>query len=398
MSRPRQGFWQTLEDVPSCQAVPAEWRARLGEEHEAASAFLRPTDGRATSHPCISHPDCGCYHDVVVHCPDDIIAVCHCGRGCEPFALQQSDIAILEVDRPKLDRAIARAFGLFEERTGATGLPGTTCIGQYSFSVRSRFPVYLIIRQESDEFESVAYRLVSRAESSIILTAPTRELCSAHTEQHLLARKSAFFALSENLTLGDGGRLIPHRDLDVVLTGFRVANEPTVEPATPGTTAPASAPQSPKQEERRVEWPDPVETCYATHQFRSDGTLVFRVRVEGGVAVEAFFKMNSGQPTKQLQLMRVLCASWPKPTSLKDALEAAYGTELHSPARGGAEMRRICLNRFRPLVSAIRAKLSGRGINPEILPAINPFGPQDTSLCLQLADLNNRAGKDPAGA
>ena len=394
----RQGFWQALEDVPGCRAVTAEWRAHLGEEYEAGSTFLRPTDNQAASHPCTSLPSCGCYHDVIVHGPDDIVAVCHCGQGCAPFALQQSDIAVYEVDRHKLERAIARAFGLFEERTGAPDLPGTTCIGQYSFSVRSRFPVYLIIRQEPEGFESVAYTLISQAESPIILTAPTRELCSAHTEQRLMARKSAFFALSENLSLGDGGQLIPHRDLDVILSGFRAANVPAAEPALSVTAAPASAPPQPKRGVSKIDWPDPEETCYATYQFRSDGTLVFRVRGEGDVSVEAFFKMMNGQPTKQLQLMRVLCDSWPKSTSLKDALAAAYGTELQSPARGGADMRRTCLNRFRPLVSAIRQKFEKYGINPEILPAINPFDPQDTSLCLQLADLNNRAVKDSAGA
>lgn len=75
------GFWQALETVPGVAAVDAEWKARFGNDYGAAKAFLRPNGKLASSHPCMVQRGCGCEHEVVVHGPEDIVAVCRCERG-----------------------------------------------------------------------------------------------------------------------------------------------------------------------------------------------------------------------------------------------------------------------------------------------------------------------------
>ena len=107
--------WLALEAVPGLVAVEAEWRAKFGDGFESAKGFLRPNGKLASSHPCTVQRGCGCEHDVVIHDPEDIVAVCRCGRGCEPFPLKRSEIVVYELDRAALDAAIVETFKLIKE-------------------------------------------------------------------------------------------------------------------------------------------------------------------------------------------------------------------------------------------------------------------------------------------
>ena len=179
MTNRSTGFWQALETVPGVAAVDAEWKVRFGSDYGTAKAFLRPNGKLASSHTCLVQRGCGCEHEVVVHDSEDIVAVCRCERGCETFALQRSDIVVYELDRPALDTALAKVFGLIEETDAGTDLPGTTRIGVYSPYAGYRFPVYLTIQIEPDDFSEVLDGLLGRNEAPFLLLAPTRGLCAA---------------------------------------------------------------------------------------------------------------------------------------------------------------------------------------------------------------------------
>ena len=224
-----RGFWPTLETVPGLSAVNAEWRTRFGDEYAAAKSFIRPNGKRATSHPCTARPGCGCAHEVVEHGPNDIVAVCRCGRGCPTFPLKRSDIALHELDRPAFDQALVRAFSLMEEPDPTTGLHQTTRIGAYSPYAGFRFPVYLTIQLEPDDFDSIVSGLVSRTDEPFVLLAPTREHCAAATERLLRNRKSAFVPLVENTELVGRRRPRLLRPVDDILCAFRAANLPAPE-------------------------------------------------------------------------------------------------------------------------------------------------------------------------
>jgi len=229
------GFWQALETVPGAAAVDAEWKGRFGSDYGTAKAFLRPNGKLASSYPCMVQRGCGCEHEVVVHNPEDIVAVCRCERGCETFALQRSDIVVYELDRPALDTALAKVFGLIEETDAETDLPGTTRIGVYSPYAGYRFPVYLAIQIEPDDFSETVDGLLGRNGMPFILLSPTRELCSSKAEKRLTDKRSGFVSLSESVAIGDKRQLRLLRPLDEILAQFRGVNLPP--PKEDGATA-----------------------------------------------------------------------------------------------------------------------------------------------------------------
>ncbi len=224
-----RGFWQALEIVPGLSAVAAEWQMRIGEGYEPAKPFLRPSGKLASSHPCTEQRPCECAHEVVEHGLDDIVAVCRCGRGCTTFPLNRSEIAVYELDRTAFDQTLAGVFNLMEEPDPTTGLHQTTRIGVYSPYAGFRFPVYLTIQLELDDFHHVVSSLVSRTDEPFILIAPTHDLCTAPTERMLASRKSAFVPLEENIELAVRPRFRLLRPLDDILSSFQAANLPAPE-------------------------------------------------------------------------------------------------------------------------------------------------------------------------
>ena len=224
-----KGFWNALEAVPGLSAVSAEWRTRFGDEYGSAKAFLRPNGKRAASHPCTVPGGCGCGHDVVEHGPDDIVAVCRCGRGCETFALKPSDITVYELDRTAFYGAVAGAFKLMGEPDSATGLHQTARIGAYSPYAGLRFPVYLTIQLEPDDFHHLVSDLVSQTEGPFVLLAPTRDLSTARSQRLLSKKKSAFIPLVETVAPARYRELRLLRPLDEILFAFRAAHLPAPE-------------------------------------------------------------------------------------------------------------------------------------------------------------------------
>ena len=158
---------------------------RIGEGYESAKPFLRPSGKLASSHPCTERRPCECAHAVVEHGPEDIVAVCRCGRGCTTFPLNRSEIAVYELDRTAFDQAVAGAFNLMGEPHTENGLHQTTRIGVYSPYAGFRFPVYLTIQLEPDDFHHIVSGLVSRTDEPFVLLAPTHDLCTAPTELHV---------------------------------------------------------------------------------------------------------------------------------------------------------------------------------------------------------------------
>lgn len=196
------GFWYALEAVSGLAAVDAEWKAQFGTDYGFGKPFLRPTSKLASSYPCTVAGGCGCEHEVVIHAHEDIVAVCRCERGCETFRLKQSDIVVYELNRPALDAALAKTFGLVEETHRGEELRGTTRIGVYSPHAGFRFPIYLTIQIESHDFNSVLDGLLARNEMPFILLSPTRTLCSPEGEKRLTDKRSIFVPLSENVAIG----------------------------------------------------------------------------------------------------------------------------------------------------------------------------------------------------
>ncbi len=284
MKNRKSGFWHALEAVPGAAAVDIEWKALLGSDYETAKAFLRPNGKMAASHPCMVQRGCGCEHEVVVHDSEDIVAVCRCERGCETFSLQRSDIVVYELDRRSLDAALAKVFGLFEETDSATDLPGTTRIGVYSLYAGYRFPVYLTIQMEPDDFNRILDGLLSRNDNPFILLAPTRNHCTSMAEKRLAAKGSIYIPLSENVSR----QFQLLRSMDDIF-----ANLPR-----------------PKENDARLFFPTPPDAIWenVSIRFKDGHTVSIKVKSVGGVFNYTQMGMankKNGNPTLQWKLLEV---------------------------------------------------------------------------------------------
>jgi len=282
-SRPT-GVWHAFEAIPGTAVVDIEWKALLGSDYETAKAFLRPNGKMAASHPCMVQRGCGCEHEVVVHDSEDIVAVCRCERGCETFSLQRSDIVVYELDRRSLDAALAKVFGLFEETDSATDLPGTTRIGVYSLYAGYRFPVYLTIQMEPDDFNRILDGLLSRNDNPFILLAPTRNHCTSMAEKRLAAKGSIYIPLSENVSR----QFQLLRSMDDIF-----ANLPR-----------------PKENDARLFFPTPPDAIWenVSIRFKDGHTVSIKVKSVGGVFNYTQMGMankKNGNPTLQWKLLEV---------------------------------------------------------------------------------------------
>jgi len=286
-------FWRTLESVPGPAAVVAEWRRLLGPEYDLVRGFLRPCGDLAESYPCPDPKNVGTAHKVVHHGPDEIVGVCP--DGCPPTRLTRADIIVWELDRVALDKAVAEALALHPvPESQADGLPKTTRVGTYVPYADFRFPVFLTVRMEPDEFRQIADALLAYEESPFILLAPTRDLCSAACEGRLKARKCHFLPLSEALALDERGRfaLAGNQPIETLLADFRAAVLPPAEDRS-----------------GMIFFPTPPDARWedVTIRFRDGHTV--SVNVGGASQVCHYTKMGmadgrNGNPTKQWDLLR----------------------------------------------------------------------------------------------
>ena len=217
-----------------------------------------------------------------MHDSEDIVAVCRSERGCETFSLQRSDIVVYELNRRALDASLAKVFGLFEETDSAIDLPGTTRIGVYSPYAGYRFPVYLTIQIEPDDFNRILDGLLSRNDNPFILLAPTRNHCTSMAEKRLAAKGSIFIPLSENVSRQF--RLL--RSMDDIF-----ANLPR-----------------PEENDVRLFFPTPPDAIWenVSIRFKDGHTVSIKVRSVGGVFNYTQMGMankKNGDPTLQWKLL-----------------------------------------------------------------------------------------------
>lgn len=224
---PLNEFWQTLESLPGLAAIAAEWQALLGTEYDAVRGFLQPTSREATAYRS-PQPGRYCVHKVVKHGPGDYTGVCP--EGCGPISLSKSDVIVYELDTAALGRAVAQALSIEHTQSPVASLPKTARIGTYAPYAGFRFPVYLTIRTEPDDFGQAVHGLMASTDGPFILLAPTRELCIPASEELLKRQKASLLPLSEILALDRRGRFVLADGLtiDTILADFRSAVLPPV--------------------------------------------------------------------------------------------------------------------------------------------------------------------------
>lgn len=194
--------WDALESIPGLTAVMALWRARLGDWHtEFKNAFLQPAPDLAHSYPCPN--DCGCWHEVIHHGPDDIAAVCRCDPcRCAPFALTPDEVRLWGFSWSRFSRALCVALEL-NFKFADVGLFHTRQIGSWAVGA---VPVILTIQHDAGQFHRVVEALVARLRQPFILLAPTAQHLGAAGQELLAGVNAGFFGLDSHARFSaDGG-------------------------------------------------------------------------------------------------------------------------------------------------------------------------------------------------
>jgi len=198
--------WSSLESIPGLSNFPSRWQFRLGDHFPAFKILcLQPNADQPQSYPCPR--ECGCWHRIIRrHDATGAVAACRCTPpNCPDLALTNDDITPLEVNRPKLGRALCRAL-LLNSKPADLALPFTAQIGSWS---ADPVPAILTIQTDPELFRRVVADLVATLNQPFILLAPTATHLDAHCQQLLARVRAAFFALESHLILTPSGTLQP---------------------------------------------------------------------------------------------------------------------------------------------------------------------------------------------
>lgn len=136
-------------------------------------------------------------------------------------------------------------------------------------------------------------------------------------------------------------------------------------------------------------WPDPEQNTTAKIWTTKDGTFCMSTKTDRETdGTVQFQPRENGNPTYQIQFMRLICFHHPNPVLLKDVMREVY-SEDYSVIRKDPGAANNLLKKVRSLVSDIRTKkLNKAGINPDILPPFNVESSIDSGISLRLAHLH----------
>lgn len=221
-------IWRAFEAAPGLARAAVEWQRLLGPEFEKLWPHLRARQQPATSVPCPAKRSCGCYHRVVSHAHDDLVAVCRCeDRRCPTISVARAEVVVYEVHAGGLGAAIAVALGAKAEDRTVEGIPATWQVGTYSPRVGTGIPLYMTIQIGPNELRAAAEGLLARSDKPFVLLSPTEVDWKPENEDLMRRGQARFLALAEILDWN--GKLSAKQPLPEILADF-------IEKVLPPTT------------------------------------------------------------------------------------------------------------------------------------------------------------------
>ncbi len=191
-------IWRAFEAAPGLARAAVEWQRLLGPEFEKLRPHLRARQQPATSVPCPAKRSCGCYHGVISHGHDDLVAVCRCeGRRCPTISVARADVVVYEVHAGGLGAAIAVALGAKAEHRTLGGLHATWHVGTYAPRAGVRLPLYLAIHDDPKDFHQAVTTLAATDPGPFVLIAPTEAAWKPEHHELLRGKNARFLALAE---------------------------------------------------------------------------------------------------------------------------------------------------------------------------------------------------------
>ncbi len=289
-------LWRALETTPVLSGVRAVWKEIAGEGFAALEPFLRPSPDLATTYPCPEPGDDGCPRGIVIHAPDDIVAVCRRSpRSCESVKLTKDDILVLALDLSKLAACLDALLGLKGDGPApADGLPRTLYLGAYRPVAGLSFPAYLTLQHDREDFAQVVERLAARNARPFILVTPTTDPVAPTSAELMRTRGAVALGLADFTAIDKNGNFVADRPVEDLLKAFR---DGVVRTAEAGA------------KDGVVFFPTPPEATWTDVEIRfRDGETV-SVKVLGARGVFNYTQMGmaskkNGAPTLQWALLR----------------------------------------------------------------------------------------------
>lgn len=196
--------WSALERIDGLSATQDVWQELLGSHlPEFGRLCLKPDPHVGGLLPCPR--DCGCYHRIIPrHDNAGAVAICRClPPKCPDIELTPEQSSVLQVDRPRLGRALARALGC-QPVHASIGALHTEQIGSWS---RAAVPVFLTIQTTRRGFNHAVTHLAAVLRDKFIVLTPTKDLHTAATQQILAVPNAGIFDLESTIEVRQDGTL-----------------------------------------------------------------------------------------------------------------------------------------------------------------------------------------------
>jgi len=217
---------------------------------------------------------------------------------------------------------------------------------------------------------------------------------SASCKQRFLPEKWLTWARLAEVVCGPGkltdllssaAATVPATQVRASVPVYSATVRPIVLTDRPGETAVAAgASNKPKKV-----WPDPQTHTVAKCWTTKDGTFCMSTKTQGRYDGKVEFPLWNGSPTRQMQLMKVLCFEHPNAVPLAKLIDQVYPDSAAKVRTDGAALANL-LKTLRTLVSDIRnKKLAPAGINPDILPPLDVEVTANTTIGLRLAHVHD---------
>jgi hypothetical protein len=212
-------LWRALGQVPVLSGVRAFWDELAGPDAPVLQRYLRASPDLASTYPCPMPGADGCPRGVVVHGPDDIVAVCRARpRACETLALTRADVVAYELDLARLGVRLRTLLDLTGDAPHASEDVRVQYVGAYRPVAGYSFPVYLGLVGDAPSLASLVESLGRREARPFILLVPATDSVRAPA-----ARGSIALGLDDITAVADGGDLALTQPAGALLAPFREA-------------------------------------------------------------------------------------------------------------------------------------------------------------------------------
>lgn len=213
----QRNLWLALQQLPSSEAVLAEWKILLGTDFTNAQALLHPTIEESLLYPCTNNPSCDCKHEIIHH-PDRMVAACRCEPAeCDNIELKPEDIKIYVLDLKKFTKALQDVFGFDASGKGTMAFPAAPCAWPVGIYKDKNAPVYFLTQLSEDEFIRELEGLASAEHSPFILLTPSNRFKTPTIQMILQRQNAVMIPLASALSFKSPGKFTVSESIQPIL-------------------------------------------------------------------------------------------------------------------------------------------------------------------------------------